>query len=332
MTSTGADPAGHDRSEIPTEDEPGRAADGHSASTGAGPDSHDQPRHSNSVGDRAPSGALTSTGAATAGGDRNTTTGDGAVPQRTSVKRWGAGFKAGTRTPATTGKPTGTPAQGTAQQDGQLVTSSRSSSIAVTRGGTVVTSDATRVSSTIHDAFYDEEKDYEVNGPLYDAGLDVAEPEDAEEVANRKSLIANASQRVIRAKDDQTLISALAKQVDKECDRADRLALQLAGYQESSRAIRETQRSFRIKRVLYSDNLTLRNKDLADTVARMEAELTASRSRYEATVKGQADRIADLTESNNIAQLLINNYKENEDGEADVERRLSKRFDRERRL
>ena len=331
--STGAGPDSHDRGEIPLEDAAmGRAAAGHSASTGARPDSHDQPRHSNSVGDRAPSGAPTSTGAATAGDDRNTTTGAEAVPLRTSVECWGAGFRAGTQTPATTGKPTGTPVHSTAQQDGQLVTTDRSSSITVHRDGSVVvTSDATRASGTLHDVFYDEEKDYGVNGPLYDAGLDNTEPEDAEEVATRKRLIAHASRRVVRAKDDQTLITALANQVDKECDRADRLALQLAGYQETSRAIRETQRSFRVKRVIYSDNLTLRNKELADNIARMEAELVESRNSYEATVKSQATRIADLNESSNIAQLLIVNYKANEDEEADVERRLSKRFDRERR-
>ena len=83
--------------------------------------------------------------------------------------------------------------------------------------------------------------------------------------------------------------------------------------------------------MIYSDNLNLRNKELADNVARMEAELAQSRNRYEATVKSQAARIEDLNESNNIAQLLIANYKANEDEEADVERRLSKRFDRERR-
>ena len=49
-----------------------------------------------------------------------------------------------------------------------------------------------------------------------------------------------------------------------------------------------------------------------------------SRNRYEATVKSQAACIADLNESNNIAQLLIANYKASEDEEADVERRLSK--------
>ena len=43
-----------------------------------------------------------------------------------------------------------------------------------------------------------------------------------------------------------------------------------------------------------------------------------SRNRYEATVKSQAARIADLNESNNIAQLLIANYKASEDEEADV--------------
>ena len=53
----------------------GRAAAGHSTSTGAGPDSHDQPRHNDSVGDRATAGALTSTGADTAGDERRTTTG-----------------------------------------------------------------------------------------------------------------------------------------------------------------------------------------------------------------------------------------------------------------
>ena len=110
----------------------------------------------------------------------------------------------------------------TAQQAGQLVTTDGSSSITVHRDGTIVTSDANRASCTLHDAFYDEEKDYEVNGPLYDAGLDVTEPEDAEEVATRKRLIAHASRRVVRAKDDQTLITALANQVDKECDRAER--------------------------------------------------------------------------------------------------------------
>ena len=170
-----------------------------------------------------------------------------------------------------------------------------------------------------------------MNGPLFDAGLDRIEPEDAEEVATRKRLIAQASRRAIRAKDDQTLITALANQVDKECDRAERLATELANYQEASRAIRQTQQSFRVKRVIYSDNLNLRNKELADNVARMEAELAESRNRYEATVKSQAARIADLNESNNIAQLLIANYNASEDEEADVERRLSKRFERERR-
>ena len=57
--STGAGPDSHDREEIPTEDAAmGRAAAGHSASTGAGPDSHDQPRHSNSVESRTPSEAF----------------------------------------------------------------------------------------------------------------------------------------------------------------------------------------------------------------------------------------------------------------------------------
>ena len=59
--------------------------------------------------------------------------------------------------------------------------------------------------------------------------------------------------------------------------------------------------------------------------------MAESRERYEATAKNQAARIADLNESNNIAQLLIAQYKESEDGEADMERRLSNRFDRERR-
>ena len=172
------------------------------------------------------------------------------------MERWGAGLRAGTRTSATNGKPTGTPVHDTAQQDLQLVITDRSSSVSVRRDGTIVTSDATRASSTLHDAFYDEAKDYEVNGPLYDAGLNVTKPEDAEEVAHRKRLIAHASRRTVRAKDDQTLITALANQVDKECDRADRLALQLAGYQETSRAIRATQRSFRVKRVIHSDNHT----------------------------------------------------------------------------
>jgi hypothetical protein len=311
----------------------GRATAGHSASTGAGPDSHDQPRHSNSVESRAPSGALTSTGAATAGDDRNTTTGAEAVPLRTPVERWGAGLRAGTRTSATNGKPTGTPMHSTAQQAGQLVTTGESSSITVNRDGSFVRPYSTGASDTLHDSLYDEAKDYEVNGPLFDAGLDRLEPEDAEEVATRKRLIAQASRRVIhgRAKDDQALITALANQVDKECDRAERLATELTNYQEASRAIRQTQQSFRIKRVIYSDNLNLRNKELADNVARMEAELAESRNRYEATVKSQAARIADLNESNNIAQLLIANYKASEDEEADVERRLSKRFERERR-
>ena len=112
-----------------------------------------------------------------------------------------------------------------------------------------------------------------MNGPLFDAGLDRIEPEDAEEVATRKRLIAQASRRAVRAKDDQTLITALANQVDKECDTAERLATELANYQEASRAIRQTQQSFRVKRVIYSDNLNLWNKELADNVARMEAEL-----------------------------------------------------------
>ena len=96
--STGAGPDSYDREEIPTEDAAGTGSCGHSASTGAGPDSHDQPRHSNSVESRAPSGALTSTGAATAGDDRNTTTGAEVVPLRTPAERWGAGSKAGTPT------------------------------------------------------------------------------------------------------------------------------------------------------------------------------------------------------------------------------------------
>ena len=143
------------------------------------------------------------------------------------------------------------------------------------RDGSIVRPHSTGASGTLHDSFYDEAKDYEVNGPLFDAGLDRIESEDAEKVAIRKRLIAQASRRVIhvRAKDDQALIMALANQVDKECDRAERLATELANYQEASRAIRQTQQSFRAKRVIYSDNLNLRNKELADNVARMEAEL-----------------------------------------------------------
>ena len=131
--------------------------------------------------------------------------------------------------------------------------------------------------------------------------------------------------------DDQTLITELANQVEKEHDRTDRMATELTGYHEASRAISQTQKPFRIKRVIYSDNLKLRNKELEDNVARMEAEMAESRERYEATAKNQAAHIADLNESNNIAQLLIAQYKESEDGEADMERRLSNRFDRERR-
>ena len=107
----------------------------------------------------------------------------------------------------------------TAQQAGQLVTTGESSSITVNRDGSIVRPHSTGASGTLHDSFYDEAKDYEVNGPLFDAGLGEIEPEDAEEVATRKRLISQASRRVIRAKDDQTLISALANQVDKECDR-----------------------------------------------------------------------------------------------------------------
>jgi len=77
------------------------------------------------------------------------------------------------------------------------------------------------------------------------------------------------------------LITALSNQVDKERDRADRMATELTNYHEASRAIRQTQQSFRIKRVIYSDNLKLRSKELKDTVARMEAEMAELRERYE---------------------------------------------------
>ena len=126
---------------------------------------------------------------------------------------------------------------------------------------------------------FDEAKDYEVNGPLFDAGLGEVEPEDVEEVAYRKRLTAQASRRVKRAEDDQTLITVLSNQVDKERDRADR--------------------------VICSDNLKLRNKELEDTVARMEAEMAELRERYEATAKNEEAHIEDLNERINIAQLLI---------------------------
>ena len=122
---------------------------------------------------------------------------------------------------------------------------------------------------------FDEAKNYEVNGPLFDAGLGEVEPEDAEEVAYRKRLIAQASRRVKRAEDDQTLITALSNQVEKERDREDHMATELTNYHEASRAIRQTLKSFRIKRVIYSDNLLLRNKELEETVARIAAIVEA---------------------------------------------------------
>ena len=105
MTSTGADPIGHERSEGPSADAVSeRAATRVTTSTGVQPRSNDPSEAPVSEG--ASAGSMTSAGTDPAGDSSTPTTREGAVLSRTPVGRWGAGLRsASTPTPPTQPEP-----------------------------------------------------------------------------------------------------------------------------------------------------------------------------------------------------------------------------------
>ena len=87
-------------------------------------------------------------------------------------------------------------------------------------------------------ATHPEDRDFAVNGPLWNSHVIPTVNESAREVEDRRRVIQQASRRVKRSVEDQALILALQNQLDREHDKADAKSNELANFHEGAQDIR----------------------------------------------------------------------------------------------
>ena len=156
------------------------------------------------------------------------------------------------------------------------------------------------------------DRDAAVNGPEYDAHvIPTVEMPTTTEINERKRVIAQASRRTKRQEEDQLLINDLRRQLERAEDMAEAKIRELANFHQGAEDMRRMQAVHRERRVIQVDNLVLKIRALEAAAIRHEEEMARER------------------EGNAIAQLLIAQYKAQEDEEAEQELRAQHRRSRD---
>ena len=121
------------------------------------------------------------------------------------------------------------------------------------------------------------------------------------EIADRRRVLAQSSRRVKRNEEDQALIHDLRNQLERSQEMADAKSNELANFHEVAEDMRRMQAVYRAQRVQQVNQMALRIR-----------ELEAAASRH-------GEEIARERDTNAIAQLLIAQYKAQEEEAAALE-------------